>query len=156
MTTIQNLSSTVTINAPKEVVWDILDDFTNIQDWTGQVKTSVQLGEVGQGLGAGRQCDLAPFGKADERIIEYVYGEKMVIELTNIKKLPIKRSATTFSLKSLDDSTTEVTISPIPEIKGGPVSGILASRVEKRLPAGLDDLLNDLRVAAEGRTGAAS
>ena len=119
MTTIDTLSATVTIDAPKSVVWSILDDFTNIQDWTSQVKTSVQLGDTAQGLGAGRQCELAPFGKTDERIIEYVPEDTMVIELTNIKGLPLKRSVTRFSLEAIDDNTTKVTMSPKPEVKGG-------------------------------------
>ncbi len=156
MTTIDTLSATVTIDAPKSVVWSILDDFTNIQDWTSQVKTSVQLGDTAQGLGAGRQCELAPFGKTDERIIEYVPEDTMVIELTNIKGLPLKRSVTRFSLESIDDNTTRVTMTPKPEVKGGPVSGIVASRLEKRLPAGLESLLNDLKVAAEAKVDAAA
>ncbi|MGI9666668.1 MAG: SRPBCC family protein [Acidimicrobiia bacterium] len=156
MAGIPNISGSVTINAPKSVVWSILDDFSNIQDWTDQVKTSVQLGDVSEGLGAGRSCELAPFGTTDEKIIEYVPEDKMVIELTNIKKVPISRSVTTFALTEIDANTTEVSMSPVPEPKGGPVAGLVAKRLEKSLPKAINSLLADLKAASESKAQAAA
>jgi len=156
MSQIINVTGSTTIKTPKSTVWAILADFSNIADWTDQVKTSAPLDELTQGLGAGRVCRLAPFGTTDERIIEYVPEDKMVIELTNIKKLPLKRSVTTFSLRAIDESTTEATMSSVPEPKGGPLSRLVDKRLEKGLPKAVDGLLADLKVAAESKVEAAA
>ena len=143
------ITVTTVAKAPKSAVWDVLDDFANIANYTSQVKTSVSTGDLSTGLGAGRQCALAPFGTTQEEIIEYVPGEKMVVRLFDTKKLPVKGSVSTFSLREIDDSSTEITMSINADPKGGVLSGVVGWRLRKALPKGALSLIEDLARAAE-------
>ena len=146
-----NISSTETINAPRSEVWALLSDFQNWHDWTSQIKTIKQTSEAAQGVGAGRHCQLAPVGRNDEEILEWVPEEKLVISLFNVKVLPVKGSTTTFTLKAIDDTTTEVTMAPEVEPKGGFLAPFIGKRLQKRLPKASAGLLADLKVAVEKR-----
>ena len=148
MTTI-NISSTETINAPKSEVWALLSDFQHWHDWTSQIKTIKQTSEAPDGVGAGRHCELAPVGRTDEEILEWVPEDKLVVSLFNVKVLPVKGSTTTFTLKTIDDTTTEVTMAPEVEPKGGFLAPAIGKRLQKGLPKASAGLLADLKVAAE-------
>jgi carbon monoxide dehydrogenase subunit G len=139
------------VNAPASVVWDILDDFENIADHTDQVKTSTLASDNATGVGAIRQCDLAPFGSTNEKILEYAPQEKMVIELYDLSGIPIKGSRSTFALKPMSENQTELTFSSEVEPKGGIAKGFLSKRLESRLPKGAKEMVDDLAHAAEER-----
>ena len=119
--------------APASVVWDILDDFENVADYTDQVKTSTLATENSTGVGAIRQCELAPFGSTNERIVDYVAGEKMVIELYDLSGMPIKGTLSTFTVKALGENETELAFSSEVTPKGGIAKGFLGKRLESRL-----------------------
>ena len=108
MATIVNVSATA--RAPKDVVWAILADFPNIADYTDTVKASRSTSEAETGVGATRHCDLAPMGTVNERILEYVPGERLVISLYDTAGLPIKGSQTTFALEAVDAETTRISM----------------------------------------------
>jgi hypothetical protein len=50
-------------------VWEVIDDFGDIQRWNAAVKASALTsgGPVGQGAATGH-CDFMPFGGVNERI----------------------------------------------------------------------------------------
>lgn len=145
-----NASAKATINAPASAIWALLGEgFPNISQWTDQVKKSASTSAKPNGVGASRHCDLAPAGSLDETIVEWVPEERLVIDVKNIKLMPIKRSTTTFTLRKIDDETTEVTMAPAAEAKGGPLAPIVARRLEKGLPKAAAGLLEDLRIASE-------
>ena len=144
-----NISSTETVRAPKSEVWALLADFQNWHDWTSQIKTIEQTSEAADGVGAGRHCQLAPAGRTDEEILEWVPEDKLVVSLFNVKVLPVKGSTTTFTLKAIDETTTEVTMASEVEPKGGLLAPIIGKRLQKVLPKASAGLLADLKVAAE-------
>ena len=153
---IEGISESIVISAPKSVVWSVLADFPNIADWTDSVKTSVQTSDAFNGVGATRSCDLAPMGAIKERIAEWDPENKIVIDIYETAKMPVKSSLTTFSLEEIDATTTRATMSPRPEIGGGIFSGILANRLAKRFPKAVMALLTDLKTASEAKTQAAA
>ena len=144
-----NVVATTTAKAPKHAVWEILADFSNIADYTDQVKTSVSTSEQPSGVGASRHCDLAPMGKTEEKILEFVPEDRMVVSLYDTKGIPVKGSKTTFSLKAVDENTTEITFSAEVEAKGGPLAGFVGKRLASRLPKGAQGLVEDLAASAE-------
>lgn len=144
-----NVSTTA--KAPKAVVWGIIDDFENVADYTDAVKVSTRTSEHATGLGASRACDLAPLGSTNETILEYVPSEKMVVSLHDVGGIPVKSSKSTFSLTEIDATTTEITFNAEVQAKGGPFSGIIAKRLEKRLPKGSLAMINDFAAAAEAK-----
>ncbi len=80
------------VAAPRAVVWAVLADYPNIDDWNDGVMKSVALGDATEGVGAQRQCELAPNGamKMRETVAEWVAEEKMVIDIDQMEKMPVK------------------------------------------------------------------
>ena len=143
------------VNAPASAVWDILDDFENIADYTDSVKTSTLSSDSATGVGAMRQCDLAPFGSTNEEILEYEPGESMVIRLFDLTGMPVKETRSTFSVKPLGDNESELSFVSDVTPKGGMFSGFVGKRLEGRLPKGAQSMIEDLAHSAEERVASA-
>ena len=149
MPAIANATVTVTANAPKEAVWEVLADFANIAKYTDSVKESSLTSQQPFGVGASRVCKLAPVGTVQERILEAVPGDRLVISIFKTKGLPVKGSETTFSLTEIDSNTTRLTMNAQAQAKGGIFAGFIAKRLESNLPKGAEKLLEDLAASAE-------
>ncbi len=144
-----------TAKAPRSVVWEIISDFQNVHEYTSQVKTTEQISENAGGIGASRACSLAPMGSTQEDVLEWEDNEKLVVELHDTKGIPVKGSRSTFSLREIDENTTEISFSAQVEPKGGALSGFIGKRLAKRLPKGAQAMLDDFAAAAEKRVSAA-
>ena len=142
------LSATRTANVPKDVLWSVIDDYQNIANHTSQVKVSTLTSDNETGLGAVRQCDLAPMGKTVETITSYTPGEVMQLDVRP-KGLPVKSSLSTFTVSAIDANTSQVSVTAEVETKGGFMKGFIEKRLEKRLPKGFESLLDDLVKSAE-------
>lgn len=76
----------IDINAPKENVWQVLSDFTEVS-WAPGVKSSYGIGKEELGIGAGRHCTLVGFGEVDEYITHFNPGEGFVYDVTPLGPL---------------------------------------------------------------------
>jgi len=152
-----NASTNRTINAPKDVVWEILDDFPTISAWSAGIKQSFSTGDTSKttGLGAERQCILDDRGKKtlDERISAYEPGESMTIDVWNIEGLPLHSSQATFSVRSTGPNTTVATIdaSAVPKLPGFMVK-LLNGPLSKGIAKNFAGLLDELAAAAEANS----
>ncbi len=135
--------------APKDAVWQVLADFPNIADYTDSVKASHATNEHALGVGATRRCDFSRGGSAEEEIIGFSSGEKLVISLAETKGLPLKSSETTFSVTEINADTTKLTMSVKFEAKGGPFSGIVGKLLQRRLPKPASRTVQDLAASSE-------
>lgn len=143
-----------TINAPKEVVWAILDDFPTISAWSAGIKRSFSTGDTTKvtGLGAQRQCILDDAGKKvlDERISAYTPGESMTIDVWNIEGLPLKSSRATFSVRATGPNTTVASIEAEAHPKlPGPLVRLLRGPLSKGVTKSFSGLLDELANASE-------
>ena len=93
------------IDAPVEAVWEVLNDFGDIQRWNPGVTDSelTSTGPVGEG--STRHCDFKPFGSVNERIDRYVPNERMTIALFETFKLPISTGVADFNLAPNEGGT---------------------------------------------------
>ncbi len=141
-----------TINAPKEIVWEILDDFPTIASWSAGIQKSFTTGdtELTTGLGAERRCELGGKKILDERISAYTPGESMTIDVWNVEGLPLRSSKTTFSVRSTGPGTTVATIDTeaVPKLPGFLVA-LLRPVLSKAIAKNFAGLLDELAVASE-------
>jgi len=93
------------IDAPVEKVWEVLNDFGSISEWSPGVKRSALTSDGPVGEGSTRHCDFAPMGGVDERIEAYTTGERMKINLFATQKLPISGAIADFNIASGDGGT---------------------------------------------------
>ncbi len=86
------------IDAPIETVWQVLDDFGDIQRWSPGVKHSelTSTGVVAEGTT--RHCDFAPFGAVEERIDRHLPNERLTVNLYETSKLPISNAVADFNI----------------------------------------------------------
>lgn len=148
------VSTTRSLDAPVEAVWEVLADFQNIDQWTDSVKTATQTSDLETGVGAKRVCELAPMGTVNEEVLEFVPNEKIRIAISDTKSIPIKSSDSTFSVTPTGPNTTDTTFTAAIEPKGGFLAGFIGKRLEGRLPKVQATLLEELGAEAAKRATA--
>lgn len=93
------------INAPVEAVWEVLNDFGDIQRWNPGVKKSNLTSQGPVGEGSTRHCDFAPFGGVNERIDLYEPNQRLTVNIHEAFKLPISGAIADFNIVTEDGGT---------------------------------------------------
>lgn len=93
------------IAAPVDTVWQVLDDFGDIQRWNPGVAASDLTSQGPVAEGSTRHCDFKPFGGVDERIERYEPNQRMTVHLFETFKLPISDAIADFNLASSHGGT---------------------------------------------------
>lgn len=147
----RNAKAQRTLAAQRSSVWAVLADYPNIVDWNDGIKTSYAIGDATEGVGAQRQCDIAPNGKMRmrETVSEWVPEEKMVIVVDNIEKQPIKKATMTLTLAD-DGNTTPCTMSYDYEPKGGPLAVVFGPLLDRQMEKAFRSFMENLESAAQG------
>jgi len=127
-----------------------LADYPNIADWNDGVTTSFAIGDATEGVGAQRQCDLAPNGKIRmrETVEEWVPEERMVIAIDQIEKIPLKEAQMTFTLFASDENTA-LTMSYDYEPKGGPLAFVFGPLLDRQMKKGFNGFIDSLEPSAQ-------
>ncbi len=134
------------IDAPVETVWEVLDDFGDIQRWNAGVKASALTSDGPVGQGATRHCDFTPFGGVNERIDYYEPMVRMTVNIHETFKLPISDAVADFSLAA-HDAGTALTIHYTYTLNR--VGRMAKGTTDKQLRKGLNGLAEGLQQAAE-------
>lgn len=134
------------IDAPVGKVWEVLDDFGDIAQWSPGIKTSELTSEGPVGEGTTRNCNFVGLGGVNERIDIYLPNERMTVNLYETFKLPISGAVADFNLASVEKGT-ELTLHYSYTLNrlGRAVKGT----TEKQMKKGINGLADDLRSASE-------
>lgn len=134
------------IYAPVETVWEVLDDFGDIQRWNAGVKASALTSDGPVGAGATRHCDFAPFGADNERIDHYEPTVRMTVNIHETFKLPISDAVADFSLAA-HDAGTALTVHYTYTLNR--VGRMAKGTTDKQLRKGLGGMAEGLQQEAE-------
>lgn len=93
------------IEAPVSTVWEVLDDFGDIQRWNPGVSASELTSQGPVTAGSTRHCDFAPFGGVNERIERYEPNQRLTVDLYETFKLPISEAVADFNIASKGEQT---------------------------------------------------
>ncbi len=93
------------IAAPVEKVWEVLNDFGDIQRWSPGVIGSELTSDGPVSQGSTRHCDFAPLGGVNERIDIYEPNRRMTVNLYETFKLPISGAVADFNIAPHDGGT---------------------------------------------------
>lgn len=123
----------IRINAPKEEVWPTLADFGNIYKFNPTVPHSYSTNAQSGGLGAMRHCDLnIPGASLEERVIRWVDGEEMEIEIFDSTKAPpFKTAFATISVRSEGENASVARGTIQYTMKYGPIGALMDLLVVK-------------------------
>jgi len=113
-----HVEKTIPINAPIQKVWQVIDDFGGVYKYHPVVEKSPMLSENATGLGAKRRCEFYDNTSVVEEITEYKPGEYLKVEVSEFS-MPLKSMTGIMRIKSVDNTTTAVTIELDFVVKGG-------------------------------------
>ena len=88
------LRAEITINRPKNTVWEVLKEIGAIQNFHPLIKKSCTITESENGMGTTRSCVLIPMGEMIEEVVEWDEGNSFVMEVIGGKMLPPYRFMT--------------------------------------------------------------
>ncbi len=142
------------IDAPRQVIWDILADFGNVSDWNTGVNESHSTSDAANGVGATRHCDLGPGGALEETIRDWEPNERMAISIDAATKAPIKGGLGTFLLTGDEAGPTEVALNFEYTPKGGPIGNLFGRVLDKQFTKGFRGYFTDLDSTATQRSTA--
>lgn len=140
------------IDAPVESVWEVLNDFGNIANWSPGIKRSALTSEGPVAEGTTRHCDFAPLGGVNERIETYRPKERMTVSLFETFKMPISDAIADFHLAAHGGGTNlTLELSYTPNRLGRVAKG----QTDKQMRKGMTALASDLARESE-RIGASN
>ncbi len=138
----------VRIDAPVEVVWDVLADIGAIDAWNPGVVESHVTSEAADGVGACRRCDLGGKTYFDEEVVEWAPNEVITFRIV-ASTMPFARADAPFRLQR-DGDGARVTVSPDYDMKYGPVGWLMDALMVRRMYLkGVGQLLEGLRAHVE-------
>lgn len=133
------------IDAPIEDVWAVLDDFGNVQEYSPKNKACRLLDGPETGVGARRETELYAGFSVVHEITEYEPERRMRFDHIDVGEFPVKEIHVEFTLNSVGDSRTEVTMAADYRPKWGLIGMVLGKTVLKRKLRGLlEDTLGGL------------
>lgn len=134
------------IDAPVASVWEVLEDFGDIQRWNGGVTSSNLTSDGPVAEGSTRHCDFAPFGGVNERIDRFEPESRLTVDLYETFKLPISDAVADFNIAAVDGGT-ELTLhySYTLNFMGRMMKGY----TDKQMRKGIGGLAKSLQVESE-------
>ena len=141
-----NIRQTVRIDAPAAQVWETLADFGKVATFSPTVKSSSLTSDQPGGLGATRECVLAPMGTIQERVTAWDEGRMLGIEIYDRKNVPgLRQADAIIEVEALGDKS-KVTMNLDYEVGLGPIgAGMNAIALKRRFVKATAGLLAGLK-----------
>ena len=139
------VSATKTVRAPRSEVWAVLKDFQAGDKFHPLVESVDPVGDVAEGLHAGRRCNFYDGTSVVEKVTQWEDQRSFRVELSEFS-MPLKSAASEMRLESIDADHTRVEIEMEMEVKWGFLGKIMGSvmmkpmmtKVFKQVLAGLE------------------
>jgi carbon monoxide dehydrogenase subunit G len=138
------------LHAPKDRVWEVLDDFGGVWKYNPGVESARIVSGPETGEDACRECVFYDGGRIEETILDYDPGTAYTVAFTDVGSYPLVSNRVDITVDELDETHSEVTITARFTPKYGPLGWLLGRvvmehRFEKRFDAVLEGLAAHLR-----------
>lgn len=139
---------TLTIDAPKNEVWDVLADFNNVYTWAPSVEHSAGLNDKYQQVGSGRVCSVKGFGEITEKVTEW--QDQQLFAFTVEASGPLNNALSHWQLSDSANGKTKITVTLKYDVKFGVLGSLLHALVmKKQLNKTLTQILSALKTRVE-------
>ena len=146
MSTVE-LNHKIEINAPKEKVWQILNQLEAVSDYNPQVDQAKCISEMRTGVGASRECTMKDGSSVKERVV-FIESNTISMELYE-SSWPVKEMRWTTKLSDLS-GRTEMTQKLEYKVKFGAIGALLNTFVMKsKMYAAIQETFEGLKKHAE-------
>jgi ribosome-associated toxin RatA of RatAB toxin-antitoxin module len=119
---------TLKVNVPAEKIWQVLEDYNNIEKFAMTIKSSASANEISSGLGAKRTCTFNDGSSLVEEIIEYQAGQGYKMGISN-HSMPLKSMQSEMKVTAIDENSCEIYMSADFIVKGGPFGWVMGQLI---------------------------
>ena len=145
------LKTSIVIEASRQQVWRLLEDFDNVYVWAPAVTHSSCMDASSPGVGHARLCRIKGIGSLEEVITHWVEGVGFIYQVTPIG--PLGESVSRWRLKTLDRYRTEVQVELAYDLRFGYLGLIMHKFImRKKLAASLEETLLAMKAHVEAET----
>lgn len=119
---------TLKVNVPADKIWQVLEDYNNIDRFAMTIKSSASVSEINSGLGAKRTCTFNDGSSLVEEIIEYQEGQGYKMDISN-HSMPLKSMQSEMKVTAIDENCSEIYMSADFVVKGGTFGWIMGQLI---------------------------
>lgn len=146
----REIQSQVTINQPKDKVWQIISDITAMENYMPGVKEVHLTSDEKSGAGASRHCIFEDGIELSEQVLNWNEGQGYTLQTTAFVKVPMRENVITFALASQGENTV-VTQSMRYKMKGGLVAPIMEFMATGMMKKAINGALDGLKQYVEAQ-----
>lgn len=95
----KHVSAQIFINAPTDQVWALWSKFDNVADFVPMVHDAQTVGDITEGLGQARRCNIQPGVYVEERIIAWEPGKAYAMEVYQSAGVMIDQMLVDYQMK---------------------------------------------------------
>ena len=121
-----HIEKTIKVNVPAEKIWQVLEDYSGVENFAATITSSPIVGDIKSGLGAKRKCTFNDGSSLVEEIIEFNQGQGYKMELSEYP-YPLKSMFAEMRVKKIDANTSELFMSSDFIVKGGPLGWLMGT-----------------------------
>ncbi|MEP4091090.1 SRPBCC family protein [Reichenbachiella sp.] len=101
----KHVSAQIFINVPTDQVWALWSKFDNVADFVPMVHDAYTVGDITEGLGQARRCNIQPGVYVEERITAWDPGKAYAMEVYQKEGVMIDKMQVDFQVKPSGDGT---------------------------------------------------
>jgi len=121
-----HIERTLKVNVSAEKIWQVLENYSGVENFAATIKSSPIVGDIKSGLGAKRKCTFNDGSSLVEEIIEYQEGQGYKMELSEYP-YPLKSMVAEMRVTAIDANTSELFMSSDFIVKGGPLGWLMGT-----------------------------
>jgi carbon monoxide dehydrogenase subunit G len=147
-----SVTQEITINAPRQRVWEILANIGAVHEYSQNVQNSYYVSDKAQGVGAARKCELGGSTWVEERAIAWQDNRGYTLQVAEGEGLgPLESMVVAFELSDAGRET-KVRQTMSYNMKGGILRPLLNALARGQMRKAVDVNLNGLKTFVEGVT----
>jgi len=134
------VSATRTISSSSASVWAAVADIGGVHKWHPKVRQSPLLSEANEGVGASRRCEFYDGTSVVEEVVEWVEGESLTIELSDMS-MPLNKALATIRVIPRGPGSTDISFEMDYAVKYGPMGWLMDAVMMRRMMGQMFDLV---------------
>ncbi|NRB40179.1 MAG: SRPBCC family protein [Pseudomonadales bacterium] len=131
-----HIENTIKVNVPAAKIWQLLEDFSSVEQFATAIKTSPIVNDIKSGLGAKRLCTFTDGSSLVEEIIDFQQGQGYTMELSEFS-LPLKSMQVKMGVKEIDENSSEIYMFSDFVVKAGPLGWLMGYLIMRPMMKGV-------------------
>lgn len=128
--------NSIKVNISATKVWNVLKEYSNIEQYASTITSSPIVNSINSGLGAKRKCTFTDGTSLVEEIIEFKDGKSFKMNISEFS-LPLKSMNPEMGVKEIDENTSEIFMNAEFVVKGGPFGWLMGQFIIRPVMKGV-------------------